>query len=376
MISINSSPVQDLSIPYDVADKVLTIGLEHKPYKGGIGYLIYVYEKYFPVFKYVTTYRMLPSKAALSVYFAKQYLRFFWTLVRDRELRIVHIHGASYGSFYRKFIIFLTAKYLFGHRTIYHMNGSEFKVFFEEGSPFRKRLVRFMVEQTDVMICLSKSWETFFKSNFRMKQIEVLANVVDLPQRPAGASRSLGNGPLKVLFLGLLGKRKGVFDLLDVIRAHRTEFTDRLQLTIGGNGEVDKLEQYIAEHQLEDIVHFAGWVTGEHKQRLLSESDVYILPSYNEGLPLAILEAMSYELPIISTPVGGTAEAVHDGVNGFLVEPGDKEAIYNRLKTLLENPALTRQMGQASGQIIERYLPQAILPKLLVIYQNLLVKVA
>lgn len=375
MISAAPAPVDTDYIPEAVARQVLTIGYEHRPYKGGIGYLISVYERYFSVFKYITTYRMFPNKALLIGYFAGQYLRLLRTLMTDRSIRIVHIHGASYGSFYRKFVVFLTARYLFGRRTIYHMNGSEFEVFYTKSPAPIKSLIRFMVEKTDVMLCLSESWRAFFTANFTMQRIEVLGNVIDVPPVPTHPKASASSSaPLNVLFLGLIGNRKGIFDLLDVIRQHRADWQGRLELTIGGNGDTARLEAFIQEHDLGSLVRFAGWVSGGAKQQLLTDSDVFILPSYNEGLPLAILEALSYGLPVISTPVGGTAEVVIDGLNGFLVTPGDKGAIYDRLNRLIDAPLLVRQMGLASARLAEPYMPDAIFPKLLAIYTDLLAK--
>jgi glycosyltransferase involved in cell wall biosynthesis len=235
-----------------------------------------------------------------------------------------------------------------------------------------KRLVRFMVENTDVMLCLSESWKTYFTTHFRMKRIEILGNVIDVPQRAERSRQPRQGQPLRVLFLGLIGKRKGVFDLLDVLRQHQPEWAGKLELTIGGNGEVGKLTDFIREHNLGAMVRFEGWIGSERKQQLLAESDLYILPSYNEGLPLSILEAMSYHLPVISTPVGGTAEVVIDGVNGYLVQPGDKKAIYERLNAFVEQPELAGVMGDESGKRIKSYLPDAILPKLRSVYEELL----
>ena len=120
------------------------------------------------------------------------------------------------------------------------------------------------------------------------------------------------------------------------------------------------------------MAQFVGWISGPQKHQLLSESDLYILPSYNEGLPLSILEAMSYRLPVISTPVGGTAEAVQEGVNGFLVPPGDKAALHDRLLRFIAQPDLIVTMGNASGQIIRQYQPETIFPKLQTLYESLL----
>ena len=132
-----------------------------------------------------------------------------------------------------------------------------------------------------------------------------------------------------LLFLGLLGKNKGIYDLLECIRDHKVEFQGKLKLYIGGNGEIEHVKQLIKEYGIADIVIFEGWVSGDKKIELLNKSDAYILPSYKEGLPISILEAMSYGMPIISTPVGGIPEIVSNGENGYLVEPGNKEDIYN-----------------------------------------------
>lgn len=359
-------------IPQSIAERVLVVGPKHINYEGGIGYLINVYSRYFEAFKFVTTHRLAKSKAALIVYFLGQYSQFLGKLSRDRQIRIVHMHASSYGSFYRKLVLFLTSKYLFGHKVIYHMNGSEFALFYEQSRPIQKRLIRFLTENVDVVVCLSQSWADFFQQNFRLKRLEILHNIVEnqAPQQSIRIKKP--DDVLKVLFLGAIGPRKGVFDLLDAIRQNRDLVQGRLQMVIGGNGETEQLEQYLKEHRLEDLVSFEGWVVGDHKARLLTDCHLFVLPSYSEGVPIAILEAMSYGLPILSTPVGGTAEVVLEGQNGFLVKPGDKTALFDRLMRFLEDPALLQRMGQESGRISQNYQPDAVLPQLLRIYESIL----
>lgn len=76
---------------------------------------------------------------------------------------------------------------------------------------------------------------------------------------------------------------------------------------------------------------------------------MFVLPAYNEGFPVAIIEAMSAGLPIISTPVGGIPDVIEEGTNGFLVEPGDAEAIADRIVNLLNNRALNHNMGKQNA---------------------------
>ena len=99
--------------------------------------------------------------------------------------------------------------------------------------------------------------------------------------------------------------------------------------------------------------------------------DAYILPSYNEGLPISILEAMSYSLPIISTAVGGIPEILKNGENGFIMEPGDKEAIYRAIHTLMGDERLRAQMGEKSFEKVRTHLPGYVEKQLRELYDSL-----
>ena len=113
-----------------------------------------------------------------------------------------------------------------------------------------------------------------------------------------------------------------------------------------------------------------GWVGGDKKINLLNWADVFILPSFNEGLPISILEAMSYGLPIISTPVGGIPEVVKD--NGTLVTPGNDGEICSAMKKYVDNHELLMKEGEMSLKIVETYLPEYVMMQLENIYIKLL----
>ena len=176
--------------------------------------------------------------------------------------------------------------------------------------------------------------------------------------------------PLVFLFLGAIGKRKGIFDLLEVLSENKNKLMDKMVLLIGGNGEEKKLTDYIQENELSSWVKFVGWVNGEKKKSLLLQSNVYILPSYNEGLPLSILEAMSYQLAIISTPIGGIPEVVKEGINGYLVNPGDKTALFQSITNVLQNPEQVSTFGEGSMKLVEPYYAENVIPKLTSVYER------
>jgi glycosyltransferase involved in cell wall biosynthesis len=121
-----------------------------------------------------------------------------------------------------------------------------------------------------------------------------------------------------------------------------------------------------------DIVEFLGWISGMGKAIILNSSDVYILPSYNEGLPISILESMSYGKAIISTYVGGIPEIVRNKENGLLINPGELKQIEQTIDFFLENPDQIKEYGVISKQKVQKHLPHSVLKELQEIYKSVL----
>ena len=176
------------------------------------------------------------------------------------------------------------------------------------------------------------------------------------------------------LFLGRLGKRKGAYDLLEVLRDNKIYYQEKVKLFIGGDGEVEHVLKRIREYKLEEMVEYVGWVTGEKKIELLNNADVYVLPSYSEGLPISILEAMSYKLPIISTNIGGIPEVVFNAQNGYLITPGDQPALKRCIDKMLESSITRKKMGEKSYILSKKHFPNEIEKELITIYEGLVKK--
>src|SRR5690606_121092 len=136
-------------------------------------------------------------------------------------------------------------------------------------------------------------------------------------------------------------------------------------------GEVESLRNYIENENLSDIVEYVGWVDGQKKNDLLLQCNVLILPSYNEGLPISILEAMSYGKAIIATTVGGIPEIVSDNENGFLFTPGDKETLAFLIKKFTTDPELIKRLGDVSLKKVQPYLIDNVIKQLEVIYKSI-----
>ncbi len=292
----------------------------------------------------------------------------YWGLLLGGRVGLLHVHVSSRASFWRK-CFFLLPTFALGIPSILHLHGSEFAIFYErECGPWRQRMVRYVFDKASRVVVLSAAWKAWMQGMCSNPRVEAIYNPVMVPEVvAAGEGRTAGT----VLFLGRLGKRKGSYDLLDaaarVAAAH-----PELRLLLGGDGELDQIRERSIELGIGDRVELLGWVRGGDKDRHLASAMIYTLPSYNEGLPMSVLEAMAAGLPILSTPIGGIPEAVTDGVEGFLVEAGDVAALADRLDRLLSEPGLAPRMGAAARLKVERgFSAQAVLPQVERLYAEL-----
>lgn len=343
-------------------DSVLIVGGGYKYPKGGIGQVLNTYSTFFPVFHFIRTTR---ETNQLGKLFQLLYAiaKFICLCLFNRHIKIIHIHGATYHSFFRKSLFIFIGR-AFNKRIIYHCHGAEFDVFARN---YKKKVVA-ILKKVDCIIVLSQYWKDFFEKELGCKNVKILPNVIS---GRTYCKREI-NFPLQALFLGLLGKRKGIYDLLQVVAEHKAEFEGKFILHVGGNGETENVRHYIESEGLQNIVKFEGWVSGEKKKQLLTQCDFYILPSYAEGVPISILEAMSYQMPILSTTVGGIPEVVYDGMNGFLCKPGDHEQLYQYICTFLNDPLLIQKMGDQSYKMAKPHFIEEVKGHLEEIYSEML----
>ncbi|TFW21156.1 glycosyltransferase family 1 protein [Massilia arenosa] len=294
------------------------------------------------------------------------YARFLWLLVSG-QVGLAHIHVASRASFWRKSVIFLLA-FLFRKPAVLHLHGGEFKIFYEqESGPLKRRFISWIYNRAAHVIVLSEAWKRWVMSISSNPNVDVICNPVLMPATvPDWTARKQG----VVLCLGRMNKGKGSYDLLQA--AADIVPKTPIQLHLGGDGETAQVQQRAQELGIAPHVHVLGWVRADAKQKELAEASIFVLPSYNEGLPMSVLEAMANGLPIVSTPVGGIPEAVSDGVEGFLVQPGDVRALADRLALLANDPALAHRMGAAARRKVEAaYSTDAVVPRLEKIYKDL-----
>ena len=346
----------------ETSKPILTIGCQWKRPKGGIAVVLNSYSRIFPEFNIIVNSN---GKNAIANLLQLIYSLVAITLklVFCRSIRIVHIHTASYNSFKRSALFISLAKF-FKRKVVIHIHGGGFKEYYEKNTSF----VRRNLLKCDTIVALTGYWKEYF-NGLGFENVAIVPNIVD---SPVVQDRKYNDGKIHILYLGLITKAKGIYDLLDVINEYKTEFENKITLHVGGNGETTTIQNIIKEQNLSDIVKFEGWVSGDKKVELLNNTDIFILPSYTEGLPISILEAMSYKLPVISTPVGGIPEVVKDGENGFLITPGDKGALYNAIIKLVADKRLRVDMGEKSYKKVQPHFPENVSKELENIYTVLL----
>lgn len=273
-----------------------------------------------------------------------------------KKVDIVHAHVAERGSAYRKSIVTLIAKFLFRKPVILHSNSPEFHEFYQGLSLNVRQGLLWAFSQCDRFIAVSESWRNFYVDKFGLQpeQVLVLANPIELPTQVPHRERS---NQINLVFLGRIGQRKGTFDLIRAFAILPKPIRNQANLILAGDGEVDKARDLVASYSLKisnigDRITIYDWLNSQQRDALLTQAHVFILPTYNEGLPLALLEAMGWGLPVITTPVGGIPDLIVSGKNGLLVQPGDIQQLSTAIESLIQNENLRLSLGSAARESV------------------------
>ena len=279
---------------------------------------------------------------------------------------VIHIHAASRGSTLRKGLYLNAAKRM-GKKVILHIHGGKYMAYYEAASAGMQKKIANIVRSADMVVALSDTWKQTFEEAFGLQNCVSVENGVDT-EALAPANTDNAENCKNYIFLGRLVKVKGTYDLVEAMETAVKEVPD-MKLYFAGDGEMEQLEALVAEKNLQSNIEFVGWIDTPRKLELLKQCATVVLPSYHEGLPMAILEGMACGKAIISTPVGAIPEVVKPE-NGILVTPGDVDALAEALVRCAKNPQLLQQMSAGnSRKIQESYSTEAMHKKLAEIYR-------
>ena len=281
---------------------------------------------------------------------------------------IVHIHSAAYISFFRKSIVFWIAR-AWRRPVIWHLHtpNNDFCDFF--GSKrLSGRYGRWVLGKADRVVVLSESWRPLVAPYVAETRLRVILNPI--PDVDFAAEARSPQGPVRILYLAHLIQRKG-YPLLIRAFAEISRDNAGCRLVFAGSGEVKEAQELCRELGIEQAVEFLGWIKEPRRTEELRKAEIFVLPSYQEGLPMGVLEAMAFGLAVVTTPVGGIGDVVRDQENGILVEPGNVDELREALSDLVNNAQKRQRLGAKAREDVRSFTAGNIAEKWLELYRDI-----
>lgn len=303
-------------------------------------------------------------------------LRFPWQVAGFIRLAgvekpaVCHINLASRGSTVRKTIYAAICRTI-GLPYVVHLHGGQYREFYRGLPAAGKSIIDWLFAGASRVIVLGEYWRDFVINEIGVQpdRAVVLANAVKAPERLAPRGE---NDPPVILFLGRLGARKGIPELVEALCS--PEMKNRVwRAVLAGDGDAATFASDIEAAGMTPRISLPGWVETAEVAGYLSTSDILVLPSHAENLPLSMLEGMGYGLCPVATPVGAVPEVIRDGDNGLLVPVGDPQALSAALVRLIDDPALRARLGtRARADFEAHYDMRTYREKLEAIYLDVL----
>ena len=288
-----------------------------------------------------------------------------------RRPALAHINITGRGSTFRKLALVAAAN-IVGLRYLLHVHDYDYVADYAGRGKRLQALVRRAFQGAERVIVLGARDKVNLQDALELpsSKVVVLHNAVPDPN-PSDARRDVDN-PVRLLFLGYLSERKGVSDLLQALASDTVSSLD-WQLTMAGGGDLDLYRHKAAALGLADRIVFPGWLDRPAVAEACRQTDILVLPSYAEGLAMAVLEGLSYGLAVITTPVGAHAEVIEEGVSGLMLPPGDIPVLAAALARTITDPVLRRKLQHgARGRFLEKFEAHAYSARLAALHTELL----
>lgn len=273
------------------------------------------------------------------LYYVYAFVRYIFLLP---FYQIVHFQFSLPTDAKRAYLFFRLAK-LFGKKTIIHLHcGDQLSQIW---SPMYEKLFT----ACDLALVLSPSIkrkiEEYIGTGYK---VEVLYNPCPTIEQTTPFDRR----EKEILFAGTLNKNKGYADLITGFSKIAKRYPD-WKVVFAGNGEVEQAKELADKLGIANQCNFLGWVNGEQKDSAFRRASVLCLASYQEGFPMAVLDAWAYGVPIVSTPAGGLIDIVEEGENGLLFEAGNTDQLSKKLEQIISDAALREHIALESRHMAD-----------------------
>lgn len=278
------------------------------------------------------------------VFFIRSLARFAYAVRHD--CRCVYIHTSSGNGFFRK-SFYILMSYLFKRKVILHIHPFHFYDFITSAPLLVKTYILFILRHVSSFIVLTNRMKELILELFPNKPCFVLGNPICLEQIAQNNNSSRMKN--SILFLGSFIKEKGIYDLVDAVEILVKERGySTIQLNFFGSKNIDKLTGYVTKKNLGSHITVNDFINSEQVIQQLYKHTVLILPSYSEGIPNVILEAMATKTPIIATAVGGLKEILKDRINSIITEVGNPKDLSDKIMICFNDKALMEAIAETA----------------------------
>ena len=287
--------------------------------------------------------------------------------------RIVHINTSLMPKSYWRDLVYLVIAKAMRCKVVYQVHGGSLPGDFFAGNRVLTELLRRALSWPDIVVVLARNEMTAYREFAPRARLVRISNAVSPEEADVRPERYSAVRPLRIVYLGRLAADKGLFETIAAVGMLRDRGID-VRLRIAGSGPAEReIAEAIEAARLGDRASLLGAVFGPEKQRLWQEADVLALPTYREGLPYALLEAMAGGAVPVTSPVGGIPDVVQDEVNGLLVPARDPGAVANALERLANDRPLLHRLAQAArARIVNQYSIARMVDEFHALYASLM----
>ncbi len=281
-------------------------------------------------------------------------LRFVYLCLIWRP-QLVYVHMGSDASLYRESLFVLIGK-LFRKPTIVHFHAGDIDNYYPFEPKIGRDFIKSSLRKCDRVIAVSHESARQLQEIDRQLKISVIPNAMDTSafrERNSTAESSFDD-PIRILFVGAIGKLKGEKDLIAALARVRNEIPETL-VSILGYGAEDLAAECTAQG-IADLIEHLGPVSMDDRIAFYERSDIFVLPTYAEAMPMSVIEAMAAGLPVITTAVGGIPELIEHDIEGLLHEPGDITALALQIKQLANDRTKRNSLGTRARKRVDEQM--------------------
>ena len=283
-------------------------------------------------------------------------LRFPWILLR-KQPDIIHICGTSYYMFWEKSVYLLIAK-LLRKKVVLHFLGA-LDQYYDSVGKMERSFIRCILNKTDKLALLSDKVKILVSEFIPESKLIVIRSSVDIQNfyKSDDLMEFYDNKFTDFLFLGGADpKRKGLDVIINAIPLVLENKCDIRFILTGSDNIKASVEKLISQNEsYVSHIFYLGWLNESEKYAVYRSVDAFLLPSFNEGLPYTVIEALAAKLPVIATPVGGIPEVIENDVNGYLVDFNDHAGLAESILKLYKDQDKLKKMSINNFEKAKQY---------------------